>query len=158
MVAEVLFPNANIDFRISGNFILRVTEQGREDEVLFERAFFVTENAAPLQFGIDNVMVSGQGFPSAQPLLSFTPPSSLVSNIFDYNVCFVRNGQFESTRCSDKPSLTQQPELLFYLQPENAFEPQEGDYFLDVSNLRLGGHIEQLDLSVSPYQITLEPD
>ncbi len=152
------FPNANIDFRISGNFILRITEQGREDEVLFERAFFVTENAAALQFGIDNVMVPGQGYPSAQPILSFTPPSSLLSNVFDYNVCFVRNGQFESTRCSDKPSLTQQPDLLFYLQPENAFEPQEGDYFLDLSTLRIGGHIEQMDLSVSPYQITLEPD
>ena len=152
------FPNANIDFRISGNFILRITEQGREDEVLFERAFFVTENAAALQFGIDNVMVSGQGYPSAQPILSFTPPSSLLSNVFDYNVCFVRNGQFESTRCSDKPSLTQQPDLLFYLQPENAFEPQEGDYFLDLSSLRIGGQIEHTDLSVSPYRITLEPD
>ena len=152
------FPNENIGFRISGNFIIRVTEQGREDEVLFERAFFVTENATATQFGIDNVMVRGQSFPSAQPILTFTPPSSLIGNVFDYNVCFVRNGQFERTRCSGNPSLTQQPDLLFYLQPEDAFEPQEGDYFLDLSTLRVGGAIEHTDLSVSPYQITLEPD
>ena len=152
------FPNDNIDFRISGNFILSITEQGREDEVLFERAFFVTENATAPQFNIDNVMLRGQGYPSAQPILTFTPPSGLVGNVFDYNVCFVRNGQFDSTRCSDNPSLTQQPDLLFYLQPEESFEPQESAYFLDLSTLRVGGPIERTDLTVSPYYITLEPD
>lgn len=152
------FPNTSIGFRLSGNYILRVTEQGREDEALFERAFFVTENAAAVQFGIDNVLVAGRGGISAQPILSFTPPSSLAGNVFDYNVCFIRNGQLERTRCSDNPSLTQQPDLLFYLQPEDAFEPQEGDYFLDLSSLRVGGSIEHTDLSVSPYRITLEPD
>ncbi len=152
------FPNNSIGFRISGNFIVRITEQGREDEVLFERPFFVAENAATLQFGIENVMVGGQGYPSAQPILSFTPPSSLIGNIFDYNVCFVQNGQLERSRCSSNPSLTQQPDLLFYLQPENAFEPQEGDYYLDLSNLTIGGRVERTDLSVTPYLITLEPD
>ncbi|WP_243665202.1 type IX secretion system plug protein domain-containing protein [Rhodothermus marinus] len=34
------FPNDNIRFRLSGNYILRVTEQGQEETVLFERAFF----------------------------------------------------------------------------------------------------------------------
>src|SRR5690606_1784303 len=40
------FPNENVQFRISGNYILRVAEQGAEDEPLFERAFFVSEQAA----------------------------------------------------------------------------------------------------------------
>jgi hypothetical protein len=90
--------------------------------------------------------------------LSFTPPPSLAGNVFDYNVCFVRNGQLERSRCSDRPSLAQQPELLFFLQPEDAFGPQEGDYFLDLSNLSLGGRVESADRSVTPYAITLEPD
>ena len=152
------FPNNSIGFRISGNFIIRITEQGREDEVLFERPFFVTENAAALEFGLESLMVGGQGAPVVQPILSFTPPSSLLGNVFDYKVCFLRNGQLERSKCSENPSLTRQPDLLFYLQPEEAFEAQEGDYFLDISNLTIGGSVERTDLSVTPYLITLEPD
>ncbi len=152
------FPNQSINFRISGNYILRVTEQGREDEVLFERAFFVTENATATQFNIDPVMTGGSGYPSSQPVLTFTPPPALAGNVFDYNVCFVRNGQLDGTRCSDRPSLSQQPDLLFYLQPESAFEPQAADYFLDLRALRVGAKIERTDFSASPYQVTLAPD
>ena len=152
------FPNSSIGFRISGNFIIRITEQGREDEVLFERPFFVAENAAALQFGIEPVMVGRLGYPSAQPILSFTPPSSLVGNVFDYNVCFIRNGQLDRSRCSDNPSLTQQPDLLFYLEPEDAFAPQEGDYYVDLSNLTIGRSVERTDRSVTPYEVTLQPD
>jgi len=152
------FPNNSIGFRLSGNYILRITEQGLEDDVLFERPFFVTEEATALQFGIDNVLVSGQGFPSSQPILAFTPPPSLAGNVFDYNVCFVQNGQLAYARCSNDPSLTQQPDLLFYLQPEQAFEPREGDYFLNLSQLRPGGPIEQTDRTVTPFEIMLAPD
>ncbi len=152
------FPNQSINFRISGNFILRVTEQGREDEALFERAFFVTEQAAALQFNIDQVMTGGSGYPSSQPIVSFTPPPALSGNVFDYHVCFVRNGQLEGARCSERPSLTQQPDLLFYLQPEGSFEPQGADYFLNLSRVRVGGKVEQADRSVSPFVVVLEPD
>ena len=152
------FPNSSIDFRISGNFIVRVTEQGREDEVLFERPFFVTENAAAVQFGLESVMVGRQAFPSIQPILSFTPPAALLGNVFDYNVCFIRNGQVDRSRCSDKPSLTQQPDLLFYLEPEDAFAPQEGDYYVDLSNLNIGRRVEATDRSVTPFQVRLDPD
>lgn len=151
------FPNSNIGFRISGNYILRVTEQGREDEVLFERAFFVTEDAAALQFGIDNLIVGG-GFPSSQPTLSFRPPQALAGNVFDYNVCFLRNGRLETARCSNDASLTQQPDLLFYLQPERAFPPASGDYFLDLRTIRVGGMVEATDRTVQPYRVALEPD
>ncbi|MFQ5572269.1 MAG: type IX secretion system plug protein domain-containing protein [Rhodothermales bacterium] len=152
------FPNGSIDFRLSGNYILRVTEQGQEEEVLFERPFFVTEDVTTPQLGIDNVIVGGHGYPSDQPILTFTPPQALAGNVFDYNACFVRNGQLENTRCTDRPSLTQQPNLLFFLQPERSFEPQEGDYFLDIGHLRVGGDIERTDFSASPYFILLEPD
>ena len=151
------FPNGNIDFRISGNYILRVTEQGQEDEVLFERPFFVTEDAAALQFDVDNLIVGG-GYPSSQPTLSFRPPQALAGNVFDYNVCFLRNGRLETARCSNDASLTQQPNLLFYLQPERAFPPSAGDYFLDLRTIRVGGVVEATDRTTQPYRVVLEPD
>ena len=152
------FPNDDIDFRISGNYILRVTEQGREEEVLFERAFFVTEQAAPLDMRLDNVLVGGRAFASVLPIVQFTPPPDLRGNVFDYDVCFVRNGQFDRARCTDRANLAAQPALQFYLEPEMAFEPQAADYFLDLSAIRVGPQIEAADFGEVPYEVRLEPD
>lgn len=152
------FPNGNIDFQISGNYILRITEQGMEEDVLFERAFFVSEQVTAVDFGIDNVMVGGFSYPSLQPTARFTPPAALQANVFDYRVCFARNGQFAAARCADRPSLARQPALEFYLQPETAFEPQVADYFVDVGRIQVGGRIERTDRTSRPYQVFLEPD
>lgn len=152
------FPNDRIQFEISGNYILRVTEQGDEEAVLFEQPFYIAEQAMPVDLTLDNIMMSGQGAPSVQPLLFFRPPDALQGNVFDFSTCFVRNGRYELSRCTDQPSLTQQPLLQFYLQPETSFEPAPADYYVNLGNLRVGAQITGTDLSASPFQITLEPD
>lgn len=152
------FPNNTIVFRLSGNYIVRVTEQGDEDAVLLERAFFVTEQAAPLELATDNVLLGGTAYPATQPLAAFRPPADLQGNVFDYNVCFVRNGRYELARCSDRPSLAQQPVMQFYLEPEMAFEPEGASYFLDLSVIDPGSQIARVDRSTRPYEVTLEPD
>jgi len=151
------FPNDAIRFLISGNYIVRVTEQGDEEAVLFERAFFVTEQSASLEFVTDMVIVGG-GYPSTQPIAFLRPPTGVHGNVFNYNVCFVRNGRFDMARCSDRPSLMNQPELQFYLEPEYSFEPEGAPYFLDLSNLRSSVSIAASDFVESPFRIYLEPD
>ncbi len=152
------FPNAAIGFRLSGNYIIRVTEQGMEDEPLFERPFFVSEQATPIDFNLDQVRVIGNPFPSVQPSVRFTPPRGSTGTAFDYTVCFLRNGQRPSERCTDRPALDYQPALRYYLEPEASFEAGASDYFVDISSLRAGGRIERADLLERPYQLLLEPD
>ncbi|RMH62267.1 MAG: DUF5103 domain-containing protein [Bacteroidetes bacterium] len=152
------FPNDRIQFEISGNYILRVTEQGNEDAVLFEHPFFVAEQAMPVDLTLESVMVGGQGSPSVQPAVFFRPPEALQGQVFDFSTCFVRNGRYEWARCTDQPSLTQQPLLHFYLQPETAFEPLAAEYYVDLGALRVGSRIARTDLSTSPFRILLEPD
>lgn len=152
------FPNDDIQFLLSGNYVVRVTERGDEDDVLFERAFFVTEQATALEFGTERVHVGDYGYPSIQPIAEFRPPSGLDGNVFSYNVCFVRNGRVELARCTDRPSLGSSPLLQFYLEPEVAFEPEEPPYFLDAADLRTSNQIVAADFSTRPYRIELEPD
>ena len=155
---DYIFPNNNIRFLISGNYILRVTEQGREDDVLFERPFFVTEQSAALEFMTDRVMIGNYGFPSTQPIALLRPPIGDEGNVFDYNVCFVRNGRVDLARCSERPSLLNAPLIEFYLEPEVSFEPEGAAYFVDISNLRSSHSISASDFTQSPYRIFLEPD
>lgn len=155
---EYRFPNDAIQFLVSGNYVVRVTEQGDEEDVLLERAFFVTEQAGSLDFVTDRVIVGGYGYPSIQPIAMLRPPSSTEGNVFNYNVCFVRNGRFDMARCSDRPSLMNQPVLEFYLEPEYSFEPEGAPYYLDLSNLRSSPTVAAADFTESPYWIELEPD
>ena len=152
------FPNQNIQFRLSGNYILRVTEQGAENEVLLERAFFVSEQAASPNMRLEQVFLGGAPFPGTVPLVRFTPPQAIQGNVFDYDVCFVRNGRIARARCSDQPTLSGQPALQFDLEREHAFYPEAADNFLDLSSIRIGRQIESTDLSSNPYRVRLEPD
>jgi hypothetical protein len=152
------FPNDDIRFRVSGNYILRVTERGRRDSVLFERPFFVTDEAGQLQLGAEAIAVPGQRQASLRPVARFQPPSSLQGDPFGYAACFVRNGRLRHARCQDRPLLVRQPELSFELERQRAFAPTTADYALDIGDLRTGPSIERTDRSASPYRILLEPD
>lgn len=155
---EYRFPNRDIRFRLSGNYIIRVTEKGRKDSVLFERPFFVTEDAGSVQMGTKLVQVPGQFGGSVRPVTRFTPPEELTGDPFGYTTCFIRNGRIPDTRCEDRPLLARQPNLEFELDRNLAFAPATADYSVDLGNLRTGAGILRVDRTVSPFQVALEPD
>jgi len=152
------FPNDDIRFRVSGNYVLRVTERGHRDSVLFERAFFVTEEAGDLRTGADAFSIPGQSQASLRPVARYTPPAALQGDPFSYTACFVRNGQLRERRCEDRPLLTDQPQLEFEVQRSRAFDPLTADRRLDLGDLRSSPSIERLDRTVSPLRALLEPD
>ncbi len=152
------FPNDDIRFRISGNYILRVTEQGRRDSVLFERPFFISDEAGQLELGADALRIPGQRQQSLRPIARYDPPGALRGDPFGYSVCFIRNGRLPDTRCQSRPLLAQQPRLEFELERDEAFAPITADYSVDLGNLRSGPKIERTTRTVSPLQVLLEPD
>lgn len=152
------FPNDDIQFETSGNFIVRVTEQGREGAVLFERPFFVTEGAGSLSLSVEGLVVTGQREPSDRPIASYVPPSDLGGTRFDYNVCFARNGELTTTRCADRSRLRPSDGVDFELSRERAYTPSPSRHALDLSQLRVGPRIERVDRSMSPFEVLLEPD
>ncbi|MFP4228107.1 MAG: type IX secretion system plug protein domain-containing protein [Salinivenus sp.] len=152
------FPNDDISFQVSGNYVLQVTERGRRDSVLFERPFFVTEDVGSLESTLESFPVPGQQLPSIRPLAKYDPPSSLEGDPFGYAACFVRNGQLGEARCEERPRLGSQPRLEFEVSRRQAFGPVASDYRVDLGNLNAGRRIERADRTVSPFQVLLEPD
>lgn len=154
---EYRFPNDAIDFTVSGNYAVRVTEQGREDQVLFERVFFVTEQAFPVDMRLDDVLGIGSRFQGVQPFVQFRPLDPGV-DAFNYEVCFVQNANYVASRCAGGPSLAANPDLSFYLEPRNAFARKGAEWFLDLGDVRTGGQIEQTRQSDIPWRVWLTPD
>lgn len=154
---EYAFPTTSISFKVSGNYVLRITEQGREDLVLFERRFVVAEQSIPVEISLDDVMVAGSRGNTVLPIVRFDP-SKISSNAFDYTVCFVQNNSLTQPRCTDRPSMDVQPNLVFYLEPENGFRPAPSPFFLDLTDLRVGYRIERVNQQQEPWRILIEPD
>ncbi len=154
---EYTFPNNSIDFRLSGNYILRVHEQGREEAVLFERPFFVSEQATPLDMRWTTQWSQDGEFASLQPVVRFSP-QELSANAFDYAVCFMRDAHYDAMRCAERPSLEVSPDLMFYLEPRQSFTPQAIPFYINTADLRPGGRIERVDRQSSPWRVWLEPD
>lgn len=154
---EYAFPSRSISFKISGNYVLQVSEQGRDDQVLFERRFFVSEQALPLEMTVDEVMVAGSRGNAIQPYVRFNP-NRFSSNAFDFTACFVRNGELDAIKCEEQASMDVLPNMVFYLQPEQAFRPKAANYFLDLTDLRVGYRIERVNRQDEPWLIQIEPD
>ncbi len=155
---EHRFPQNGTAFTLSGNYILRVTEQGSEDAVLFERPFFVSEEGVAAELGLQPVLLGGGGGSSVQPIVQFAPLAEQGYSAFSYDVCFVQDGRYAAPRCTDQPTRTDPRVLTYYLQPTDAFSPNTGVYYLDLRDLRVSTRVEKLDLGQTPYHVTLSPD
>lgn len=155
---EYRFPNDEIRFRISGNYILRVTERGRRDSVLFEHPFFVTEEDGGLQLDGEAFQVPGQQRPSIRPRARFAPPTAIQGDPFGYAACFIQNGRLADTRCEDRPVLVRQPKLEFELDRNRAYAPTTAEYGLDLSTLRTTAQIARIERTPPPIRVYLDPD
>ncbi len=152
---EYVFPNPNIQFLRSGNYVLRVTEPGDERAVMFEQAFFVTEQAAEVDFAVRSGLGTGAYF---QPVARLRPPDAFDNPVFDYNVCFVRNGRIAVPRCAADPTLVGGSLFEFLLPRQTAFTLEGPLYELDLSYLQAGPQVVDVSLDTSPYTVTLDLD
>ncbi|NBB86500.1 MAG: DUF5103 domain-containing protein [Bacteroidetes bacterium] len=152
------FPNERIGFTLSGNYILRVTEPGDEEAVLFERAFYISEQEGGINLQFDRVPVAGFNGLTLQPLVRIRPPRDLEGRVFDFTACFVRDGRVDRTRCADQPQLMDQPTLQFELDRQRGFAPAGEDYRLDLRALQTTRQIEAIDRAPVPFRVRLAPD
>lgn len=155
---EHTFPDENLRFTVSGNYVVRVTEQGREDEVLFERPFFLAEDQVATELAVDAVTVPGRGGLTLQPILRLPASAEVAAQTFNLDVCFARDGRYRATRCTDQAQRFDPSVLTFLLQPYNTFDATADTYFLDLRELEVSTQIAQVDRAASPPRVVLEPD
>ncbi len=151
------FPNAAIEFLVSGLYVVRITEAGDERAPLFERMFLVSEEAADVQFAFLPGL-SPRGV-ATQPVVELRPGTPLQdAQVFDYTVCFARDGRLDRLRCTGEPSLLDRALYRFALDREAAFDAEGPLYEIDLSVLRSSTQVTDVDYSMQPFKVKLEPD
>ena len=75
------FPNTLVGFELSGAYRLRVAERG--GAVLFERAFYVSEDQAEATLGFGTTLAGGEAGLSVQPAARIEPRAALAAFAVD---------------------------------------------------------------------------
>jgi len=152
------FPNASIQFKRSGNYVLTVTDQTTEGHVLVEMPFLISEEAADIEYQLRAVPIPGGVGLLSQPIVYIDPGADTSRDLFDYGACFVKNTRFDLSRCSVRPSLFEAPYASFSLELEDSFEPEPDLHVVDLSELRRGETIDEVHFETTPHEVILVPD
>ncbi len=151
------FPNNSIEFTRSGLYVLRVAEQGDEDNPLFERTFVISEQAADVRLAFLSGL--GLGGPAVQPIAELRPGTGLgVAQVYDYTVCFTRFGRLDRFRCTGEPSLLDAALYRFALPRDEVFETPPPTYSVDLGVLRSSPQVVEVDYAAQPPAVLLELD
>ncbi|MGA7304462.1 MAG: type IX secretion system plug protein domain-containing protein, partial [Rhodothermales bacterium] len=118
------FPNASIQFRRSGNYVLTVSDPSSNGDVLVELPFLISEEGADIEYQLRAVPIPGQVGLWSQPIVYIDPGTDPSRDLFDWGACFVKNTRFDLSRCSARPSLFDAPYASFSLELEDSFEPE----------------------------------
>jgi hypothetical protein len=151
------FPNANIGFKISGNY--RAIVRDGDGRLLFDVPFFVSEQLAQVELAFGATVQDGSVGFAVQPAARLRPDPRLQE--FDgsrYTVCFGRNGRTDDFRCAPEPSLVDLALFQFYLPRSAAFPEQEALFELDLGFLGVNTEVLEVDRTTTPPSALLDLD
>jgi len=152
------FPNESIQFKIGGNYLMRVYDPDRPDVTLITHPFLVNEGQGSSELYLESVFLSGTIDRGVQPFYIYEPQDKSSFDAFDYKACFIRNSEFTGSRCAEKPSLISLPSLRFFLEPEDAFARSSGYRLMDLTTFSAGVDVISTDFETSPYEVTVDVD
>jgi hypothetical protein len=115
------FPNNQLNFLISGNYMLHVSDFNSGTR-LFSLPFFVTENAGSISSWVETNYNAGSRYEALdRPFSEFVYPDFIEFPEFDLSFKFVQNRFWGDARTSDSYDFTEEDRSQFYLDTDKAF-------------------------------------
>lgn len=153
------FPNSNVRFLLSGNYIIQVFDEMTE-EILFQQRCMIIEQIIPIQVterrpkqvdimdthqAID-VEVSWEQFPISNP-------------IQDIQIAVLQNNRWDNMRWYTKPTHFKMQSMSYTTEPQNCFFGNAEFKQFNFKNMRFAGeYIQRIDWDKGLYKVVLEPN
>ena len=126
------FPNEDIEFLVSGNYMLKV-EDNDSGDLLFTMPFFVTENEGDIVSQVETVTVPRrEGRISHIPVSNFETPEFITTPQFDMEFYYVQNQFWGRAKQADELDVSTPGIVQFEINRDNSFV---GDYEFQVLSL-----------------------
>lgn len=115
------FPNNQLDFLISGNYMLHVTDFATGTR-LFSLPFFITENEGEIESWVETDYNAGERFEALdRPFSEFIYPDFIDFPEFDLSFYFAQNRFWGDIKQSESYDFSEEDRSQFHLARGNAF-------------------------------------
>lgn len=154
------FPNANMQPKLSGNYILKVFVDGDKDQVVLTRRFMVFEQRVTVEATVKQA--TNLDYRDTSQEIDFTVNTSLypVSNPYrDLKVLITQNGRWDNAIYGLQPRLVQGDMLVYDYEDKNVF--QGGNEFrnFDIKSLRHRSlNVDEINPVTNGWEVHLRPD
>lgn len=149
------FPNSQLDFKASGNYLLSVFDYST-NELLFTLPFFISENKGSLDTRIESVFVRRQDLRAEdQPFSTYRYPNFIEFPRFDLSFMYVQNQFWGRNRIVENIDTSSPATVNFHLRRDQAFLSNYEFNTLDLRNLSADGQeiLEVQDGEIPPKVI-----
>lgn len=154
------FPNRDIKLKLSGNYIIKVFELGKEDHPVLIRPFYVTEQLVSIFPRIK--YTSNSNFRESMQEVNFTiqHPNFRINNPREeVKVILQQNGRWDNQIDDLKPLFIRNQELDYSYNRENLFDGGNEYRWLDIRSTRFAPeHVDNISFFDPHYHFTLFPD
>ncbi len=153
------FPNQQMKFKTSGNYLLHVYDFSSNTE-LFSLPFFVTEDVGSITSNSETVYNSGSSYSSINQLFSeYEYPEGITMPQFDLTFSFVQNRFWGSSITPTEKDMSNPGKIRFYTARRNSFSAEFDFIPLDLSELNIDNwRIVDWQPEFTPPRIVLKED
>ena len=152
------FPNNNVEFLASGNYMVEVYDYER-DEILFSLPFFVHENEGHVETNIEEFFGPARPFLSHQIFSTYTHPDYVTMPGVDLETHFVQNHFWGRARTSDITDISARDHTRMHITRDNAYVGRFEFRRLDLRRFRQQGiNILEVREETIPPQLILRRD
>lgn len=153
------FPNRDIQFRFSGNYMIRV-EESDTGRLVFTLPFFVFENEGSLRASVQTDFSGNNGRRILhRPAARYSSPGFAELPQFDLLFMFAQNRFWGRTKDASETDFSDRTNIRFELDAESAFIGNYEFRKINLENLsQLNPDIDEMDPADTPVALLLDED
>jgi len=157
---SLAIPNENIKLLLSGNYLLTVFEEGKRDQPVLTRKFYILERAAKINGMVKKATYDAYRGPNQEVDFSIDYPGiNMQDPRTEVRVAVLQNKREDNKVTSLKPQFIRDHQLVYEYSKENVF--QAGNEFrnFDAKNLQANGlGVASIEFENPLYHVTLLKD
>ncbi len=157
---RLLLPNENIQFNISGNYVLVVYEDNDKEKVVITQRFYVYENMTEINGRVHRATFDAfQGSNQEVDFVVLNNRLAIQNPIEDVSAVIMQNNRWDNAVKNLKPQYIKDRQLIFDYNKENVFPGgNEFRYFDNRTNRYSGENVMSTNFVDPYYHKTLKID